>query len=241
MKILLIGLITILAGMVQAVTGFGSGIVNMLFFAKLMPLNIAPSVSEAISIPLSFAIFYTYRKYVKTDKVILPAILYSLGSSYAINMVKGMDLNNLKIFFGLFLMFIGVFNLFLAERIKIKGTFMSTAFCSLVSGVMGGMFGIGGPIMVIYYLAITETKEEYLGTINCLFTITSIYRVFFRIINGLFTAQLLPYIAIGLVGIMLGKNIGAKFVDKIDGKKLKRYIYIFLVFAGFISVVNTII
>lgn len=76
--------------------------------------------------------------------------------------------------------------------------------CGFVSGVCDGLFGIGGPLMVLFFLALTNSKDEYLGTISLFFLIVCSYNLIFRIVHGIFTLQLLPYALLSLIMVFVG-------------------------------------
>ena len=84
---------------------------------------------------------------------------------------------------------------------------------------------------------ILEDKEKYLGTIQLFFLITNMYTLFFRIINGIYTLDLVPYTVLGIVGIMIGKKVGVKIVNHIDAATMKKLVYAFLGFAGLTNVI----
>ena len=111
--------------------------------------------------------------------------------------------------------------------------------CSGISGILSGFFGIGGPLLALYFLAVTEEKEEYLGTLNGLFTITTLYQLALRIASGILTADCIPFIAVGIAAILLGRIAGSRIVDKTDKNKMRLLIYIFLAIAGILTIWQT--
>ena len=66
----------------------------------------------------------------------------------------------LKKVFGVFLMLLSVYFLVFSSKLKIKATLMSATVCGTLAGILGGLFGIGGPPMVIFFLAALDDKEE---------------------------------------------------------------------------------
>lgn len=234
-------IITIIAGFIQSVTGFGSGIVMMLFFPSFFPLSIAPSVSEVVGLPLSIGITHHYKKAINYRLLLIPTIFFLAGTTLAIYFVTNTDLSYLKLLFGIFLFCLGIYNILFQSRIHIKGSLFSSFICAFGSGVFGGLFGIGGPLMVIYYLATTHTKEEYLGTLNALFIFTGIYRILLRYLNGLIPISIFLPIGIGIAGILIGEVVGNRFVDRVNGDQLKKLIYGFLCIAGLITIINCLI
>lgn len=109
------------------------------------------------------------------------------------------------------------------------------AVCGLAAGICGGFFGISGPPMSLYYLAVLDSKEEYLGTLNAFFSITVVFNIIARISNGFLTADLIPYMAIGIVAILAGSAWGSKLVARIERKTMSMCVYGLMAIAGIVA------
>ena len=79
--------------------------------------------------------------------------------------------------------------------------------------------------MVIYYMAHTDSKEEFLGTTEMLFMLNLILSTYLRIRNGIIVAAHIPYILVGIAAISIGFVLANKIVDKVDGRRLKNIVY----------------
>lgn len=229
-------LISFSGGLLQSITGFGAGIIIMLALPNIFPMSVAPAVSNTICAPLSWSLTFKYRKHTRRKLIFLPAVFYILGSTTAIKLSATVNLDGLKIAFGIILVFLGLYFMFFQDKLKVTGNLLSAFICCTMSGVLSGFFGIGGPPLALYYLAVTEGKEEYLGTINGLLALTTVYQVLLRIAVGILTWSSIPYILVGVVGILFGRVVGTKIVDRIDVDKMKKAIYLFLAAAGIITI-----
>ena len=225
----------IIAGLIQTVTGFGSGIFMMVFFPMLFPILGASAISSAISLAGTCTLSWHYRKYCQWKLTLIPALIYILVSSGAILLAPYLPTDLLKKVFGVFLMLLSVYFLVFSSKLKIKATLMSATVCGTLAGILGGLFGIGGPPMVIYFLAALDSKEEYLGTIQFHFFVTGVYMLFFRIYKGIFTMDMIPYVILGMAGMMIGKKLGTKIVDRINADTMKKLVYAFLGVSGFLN------
>ena len=231
----------IAAGIVQSVTGFGAGIVMMVFIPYFLPLLQGATVSTLVSISMQVSMIITYRKHIRFDYMWKPAVFYFLASSVAVKFAVGKDVSLLKAGFGVFLIILAVYFLLFSDKLKLKANWGTAGICGSISGVASGIFGIGGPPMVLYFLALTGAdKLAYLGTIQTFFTVTSIYTTALRVVNGIFTWQLIPFVLCGTAGIIIGKLIGTKIVAKINADTMRKLVYAFMAFAGFLNVVNNI-
>ena len=227
----------IVAGLIQSVTGFGSGIFMMVFFPMLFPILSASAISSAISLAGTCSLSWHYRKKCQWKLTLIPALVYILVSSAAILLAPYLPTDILKKTFGVFLMILSLYFLKFSSKLKIKATLASATVCGTLAGILGGLFGIGGPPMVIFFLAALDDKEEYLGTIQFHFFVTGVYMLVFRIYKGIFTIDMIPYTILGMVGMMIGKKIGTKIVDRINADTMKKLVYAFLGVSGFLNLI----
>jgi len=231
----------IVGGVIQASTGFGGGIFIMLFFPLFLPILKSSALSTLVSAWACLTLAWKFRKHATPKIVIMPAIFYFIFSFLAIRFAKNADLGSLKAFFGLFLVVMALYFMFFADRIKIKANLLSAFICGGISGVASGLFGIGGPPMVIYILAITgDDKNAYIANSQLFFSITCLYTTTVRILSGILTVDLLPLVIPGMLGMYVGKTIGTKIVEKIDIVFMKKLIYGFLGLSGLLTFVTNI-
>lgn len=236
MEMITILLITIIAGIIQGVTGFGSGIIMMMVLPMLFALPQSAGISSAIGIFLNLSMVYAYRKYINIKKIVLPAILYIVVCSIAIYFSTMVNQVIMKKVFGIFLVVLAIYYLFIQKEGKKKKLTLAISICCIViSAICDGLFGIGGPLMVLYFLAQTHNTHEYLGTIQTFFFINCSYNTCFRIANGILKVEHLAIIGVGVIGIILGGLIGNKIVDKLDGVWIRKLTYLMIGVSGLIN------
>lgn len=241
MQILYVFFPALLSGLVQSTTGFGAGIVMMLFFPLFLAVTSASALSQMVSILSVFGLFWHYRKKADFKKMLAPLPFYIGCSTLAIWSSTIIDVSSLKAWFGLFMTVLAIYFLFFSNKVKIKGNLLTAAVCGGLSGFLSGFFGIGGPPMVLYFLAVTEDdKETYMGTLEAFFFVTMAYTLCIRIANGIITLDLLKLVPFGIVGSFLGNHFGTKIVDRVNVKTLKLIIYSFLAVSGLLTFFTSI-
>ncbi len=232
-----IGLIALCAGVIQGVTGFGAGVVMMMAIPGFFPLNQAAGISSAIAASQSLLMALRYRKYVKAQKVIMPALLYMVISGISIYFSTRVNQAAMKKGLGVFLVILSAYYLFFNKKQTAAVSLPVSILFIAASGACDGLFGIGGPLMVLYYLGQTNSKEEYLGTIQALFSITVAYGTVMRVYSHILTSVHLPYIGIGIISIIAGLGIANKIVDRLDGEKIKKITYVVIGLSGILNIV----
>ena len=227
--------ITIVSGLVQSLTGFGAGIVMMLFLPSFFTMLQSPALSCAICLGLTAPMAWKFREHIRFKLILPPLISYEIAALITLNLVGGLDLGLLGVAFGIFLILLSLYFLFLSKNVKVTPSLASAALCGTLSGICNGLFGIGGPMMAVYFLAITDTKESYSGNQQFLFTITTIVNLFIRVHKGFYTLDLIPYTLIGMVGIGIGMRFGLKILARINTNVLRKIIYGFVGISGLLT------
>ena len=223
------------AGAIQAVTGFGAGIIMMLFFPSFFPVLEAGALSAAINLTATGATSWKYRKKIEFRLTVVPSVFFIFAATAALSLVSYVSTDILLKLFGAFLVMLSIYFLTTSGNLNVRGILLTAGICSLISGVASGLFGIGGPPMVVYFLAVLQDKKRYLGTIQFFFFITGSYNFILRILKGIYTAKMIPYTLLGIVAVMIGKHIGEKIVDRINRDTMQKVIYVFLGLTGLMN------
>lgn len=235
---LAVALLASLSGIIHSATGFGAGIFMMLFFPSIFGMVSAPALSSAIVIGLEGSLAWKFRKYIDWKICLLPTAVYILFSVTAIGMVNRTDMEALTFAYGLFLLALAVYFFVFSAKLKFRANWQTATVCGAISGVASGFFGIGGPLMAVYFVSATEDKESYVANLQFLFTVTSIVNLITRIVNGIYTLDLLPLTLVGLGGILLGKVLGLKILNRLEPDTIRRLVYAFVGISGIITILK---
>ena len=239
MNYLIIVMTALLAGIMQGVTGFGSCIVMMMVFPFLFSIPEGAGLAVAVTIFLSLSVAIRYRKEIQPKKLIPLAVLYVIVSSVAIRFSSLVDPVLIKRIFGAFMIVLSVYFLFFAK--SVQGKKLSTAaviVCVTVSAICDGLFGIGGPLMVLVIMGMTSSPKEYLGSILFISTISCFCSTVVRFASGILALTHVPYIAAGIAGILAGVFIAGKIVDKLNADMLRKITYLMIGVAGVINLLS---
>ncbi|WP_368791060.1 TSUP family transporter [Companilactobacillus farciminis] len=194
-----------LAGFVQGVTGFGSGIVMMVFLPHLLPINQSAGVSTLTMVVANVMVVWHYRKYFEWRKIIKPFLIYISMAIISLHLSSGLPAGHLKLLLGLLLVILSLYYVIMNWKsitISRIPLFVMVIF-ALISGFFNGMFGIGGPLMALYFLTISDSKEKYLSSIQTFFLIDTFIMTSLRFANGILSLNNLKYVAIGIIGSII--------------------------------------
>lgn len=213
------------AGLIQGITGMGGGMVLMLVLPYFFPVSQSAAISGAICLFLTFLMLMRYRKFINLRLAISTAVLYSLASLTAINLSVGMDSVRIQKFFGGFLILLSAFLLLRKENDSFTTLKVTSILFPLISGICDGFFGVGSPLMVLFFTAKTKTKGEYLGSIQLMFFLTLLANTVLRLNRHIIGPENIPGILFGFLGIFGGLQIANCIVGKINSEALKKMAY----------------
>ncbi|MBR5010867.1 MAG: sulfite exporter TauE/SafE family protein, partial [Clostridia bacterium] len=192
----------------------------------------AAAVSVCVSVPLNLNMTITYLKEIHWKKVLVPILPYMAICSAAISFSLGVDQVLIKRVFGVFLILLAAYYLFFNRGVKKRlGPWQAAAYI-LISALCDAFFGIGGPLMVIYFLNKTDSAKEYLGTAAAFFLINGVYNTVYRLISGILAPALLPYIGVGAAAILAGVTLAHLVAKKLNDRLIKKAVYIMIGLTG---------
>lgn len=237
----LVLLAAVAAGLIQGVTGFGAGIVLMVVLPQLFPVVQSAGMSQAITVVLTVVMAWHYRKHINVRKIVAPAVLFIACSWTSLLFANAVDQTVMKLILGVFLVLLAGYFLFVQQGEVERLGMAASLFCIAFSGVCDGMFGIGGPLMVVYYLFKTADKEEYLGTIQAFFFICVTAGLGMRLYTGALDLALWPMIAAGACCVLVGLAVANRVVEKLNDALVRKLTYWVIGLAGAYNAVVSIL
>ena len=238
----LVAAVSVGAGFLTATVGFGGAIFTMLILPLVLPFLSCVGLSTTISFAGTVALAWQFRRHARWRELWLPMGVYLLLAVPAIFIVSSLDILRLKIAVSVFLVLLVVYNLSCVRRggdLRIPKTKLATVICAVTSGLAAGFFGIGGPPMALYFLAITENdKNAYIGTLQWFFTISMVFTVGARFVTGIMTLDLLPLALCGMAASLAGKELGVRVVSRLNIRTLKILVCVFIMVAGLATIFN---
>ena len=239
--LILIAIVTLGASFTQGVTGFGFGIIAMVFLPFFLLYTEANVLSSILSTITSLLVLIFTYKNVDWKNLIFPLLGSVVTNYFAITFVKGAENQLLTLLLGIALFCLSIYFFFFSNKIKIRATWYSGLIAGTISGVMSGLFSIGGPPVVIYYMQSQENTDEYLATISAYFVISGIISVGMKAFSGFITTNVLWGIAVGGLGMLVG-SILAKFTrEKLNPVVIRKSVYVVMMVSGLVNVITSLI
>ncbi|WP_125568399.1 sulfite exporter TauE/SafE family protein [Companilactobacillus insicii] len=230
-----------LAGLVQGLTGFGPAIVLMVFLPSILPMAKAAGVAGMIPVISVVMMAIHYRHYIKFKRIIWPFILYAVVASLSIHLGGLLNVHISRALLGGLLIILSLYFLFSKSGGQKEFPLYVAVIFVLISGFFSGLFGIGGPLMALYFLSLSNTKEEYMATVQMFFVLDMTYTSTFRVINGIIGANEIPIVLIGVVGAALGTIIASRILNHMNLALVSKCIYTFIGMSGIYYLTSSIV
>lgn len=241
--IFIVILVATVGSTIQRVTGFGFGIFAMLFLTRIITVyGEANALSGLLSFTSTMIVALAHAKKVDWKNLLFPCIGFAVISVPSILLMKKLDNRVLLIMLGAALILLSGYMFFFSSKIKIKPNPFTGLAAGGFSGILGGIFSMGGPPVVIYFMQSEgDDKDRYLATIQMYFLLSNVYGTTVKAINGFITKDVLILAAFGTVGMIAGIFIGKLIFKKLRVDILRRVVYCFMAVAGVVNIVSAIL
>ena len=223
---------------INLVCGFGFAVFVMMFLPYAVGTITAACIVNIVAIAQAAYILLKYRKSIRFAVLAAPLIAYAATNFITITYVGSINNSVLNRSLGAVLIALALYFFFAADRIKLKAGIVTGAAAGLISGVLNGLFSIGGPPAALYFSSVLEKREEYLATIQGYFFVSNIYSLVLRIYDGQVNTGVLKFGGIGIAGMALGTLIGTLVFKKVSDSTLRMLIYCMMIFSGAVMVVR---
>ena len=223
------------ASFVQRTVGFGFGIFIMTALPFLMPsYGEAVTLSGLLSLTSAAVIMLKYLKFV-TWRRLLPMIgAFAVFSTVAICLLDKIEGRSMRMILGVMLVVISLYFSFFKEKMQrlIRPTAGWLLGTGSVSGVMGGLFGMHGPPVVLYLVASEPDKDHYMGMIQTYAAITNVTMLAVRAYNGYVTPTVGWSYLYGLAGLAIGILAGGWAYRHIPARIFTYVVYAYIGISG---------
>ena len=221
---------------IQRVSGFGFGVFVMIFLPYLLSsYGEAAALSGLLAGSSALVIAVRVWRRIRWDVVWPLLIVNVIVSLIAIEYMASLGNDVLKRSFGAMFVIISLYCLFFDGRVKVPATWWSKGVLGALSGVMGGMFAMPGPALVLYCIGHIKDKLDYVATLQAFSVLLNIFYALFRARVGFIQDEILVWWLIGLGGSLVGTYVGSRFFERINGVMLKRIVYSMLFVSGVIA------
>jgi uncharacterized membrane protein YfcA len=216
---------------IRGITGFGSGLLSVPLLALIIPLQTVVPLILVLDLSAPLLMTRNARADVKWQEIIplLPTSL--IGIVIGVSLLVSLPREPLLTGLALFVILFG-----LRYLLDIHGDRLVSKIWSIPTGLIGGLigalFGTGGPPYVIYLAHRISEKSQLRATFSGLFMLDGSFRVITFIIMGLLGISLLPLIILSAPVMMLALYLGSRIHVGISNRQMLMLVGILLLISG---------
>ncbi|MET0065439.1 MAG: sulfite exporter TauE/SafE family protein [Candidatus Thiodiazotropha sp.] len=230
-SLILAGIIIGSGYVVRGIAGFGSGLIAIPLLALIMPLNIAVPLIVLLDYIASASQGLSNWKAIQW-KDLLPLLPFSLlGVVLALYLFQSLDTQLLMRGLGVFLLLFAAYSL-LSYTPKSQVSILWAIPGGMLGGLIGTLFGTGGPFYVIYLKLRGLQKGAFRASFAALFLLDGLGRISGYLITGFFDLNQIILTALALPLMTVGMYLGGRIHTSLSQQAFQRGISVLLIFSG---------
>ena len=221
-----------IAYLVRGIAGFGSGLIAIPLLALYVPLTLVVPLVVFLDYVASASHGLKDRLHVQW-KELRPLLPFSvIGVVAGIYLFKTIDAVLLANGLGLFVIFYALYTLFNNKESGGATSSLWAAPIGLLGGLIGTMFGTGGPFYVVYLKHRGLSKTEFRATFATIFLLDGAVRLIGYLSSGYFNTEWLMLTAVALPIMAIGLYIGGHIHTRISARTFQVAISLLVIGSG---------
>ena len=230
--------IIFIAYVIKGLSGFGSGLVAIPLLAFFLPLPFIVPVLALLSYTGTVYQSLTYRRDV-VWRDLWPLLPFSLaGITIALWLLVNVEVTILTLTLGIFIFCYAVYSL-LPHEIKSGSRWWAVAAGGL-AGLVGALFGTGGPFYALYLKMRQVTKQQFRATITMIFLVDGGARMFGYFYSGLFTNKIMMLALVLIPVFVLAMYVGQHIHIRINDRRFNQVVSTLLLVSGLSLAIKSI-
>ncbi len=231
--LLLLSVFIIFAYIVKGVSGFGEGMVFITLSLLFLDIKFILPIAAVLMLAADLYLIYRTRMDVNRRALCImaaPVVIGVLAGAYMLSVLDSAILETaLGVFIFLFAVKMLVFdNGKAAGRIRKS---LGTA-AGFFGGLLDGVFGTGGPPVVMYLSHSGLGKAAFRATCIMTFFVYHVFRIFGYSYFGILTPETVQIGLLLIPGMILGSVVGMKIHPILDERVFRKLIGVLLLIVG---------
>jgi uncharacterized membrane protein YfcA len=216
---------------VRGITGFGSGLIAIPLLALMLPLPLVVPLIGLLDYSASLGHGVKHREAI-VWRELLPLLPFTLiGVVLALYLFKMVDAELLSRVLGGFVLLYAFYSLFGREPSG-QGSRLWSPLAGGLGGLVGTLFGTGGPFYVIYLHYRGLHKTAFRATIATIFLLDGASRIIGYSFSGLYSQDSLIGVLAGLPLMILAMWLGGHVHVNLSQESFRKAIGLLLIGAG---------
>lgn len=219
---------------VQGLTGFGATIFSMPLLLMLYKLDIVVPVCISLSIIQSIFVIIKDYKDIHIKEIAKVLILATIGIPIGLYIGTVVSEVILKKVLGIYLLLNSIYNLINIYRKRENNLSKSKLLVifPILGGCFQGVFGTGGPLVVIYASNKIKDKTNFRASLFPVWLTTNIIIIIQKISAGYVNIDVIKLVLIAIPFILFTTFLGKKTLAKVSKRFFSTLINLILIFSA---------
>ena len=231
--------VLVIAQLVYVMFGFGSGLIAVGGLALVFPeIKDVVVVLLLVNLPAELWVCWQSRRDISWRPITILGAGIGLGIPLGAWILKQGDPRFILVILGWFLMAVGLVFLRLPSGGRHRPPAWLGPPTGLISGVLTGLFGTGGPPLIIWYHLAAGSKSAFRGNLMTIFLLMSVVRVPSYLIGGLITVPRLWSTLAVMPAVLFGAWLGHRLHIQLSEVVFRRMVAGLLFILGLVQVIR---
>jgi len=240
---LITGLIVGLGQFIYAALGFGAALFSISVLSLIYgEVSLFVPFFLLLCLPVEISVTFRERKHIHYSRV-WPVLLISLPFilTGSIFLAQSSDSRLLLLMGGIVTLTAGYTWLNPEWSIKREYRPISSWVAGGISGLVGSIFGMSGPPLVIYYKSLGLSRQDFRATLTCVFLAMGLVRAVTYLVLGLYNAGSLLLTVFAFPFALAGLYLGDRAHNRFSEEHFKVATSVLLMISGIMLVVEQIL
>ena len=216
---------------VRGITGFGSGLIAIPLLVMKLPLATVVPLVVTLDYIASASQGLKDRQHIRWREIfpLLPFTVFGVG--LALYLLKTVETSLLLHSLAIFILLYAAYSFFSKAPSRSSSRLWAAPFGGF-GGLVGTLFGTGGPFYVIYLQWRALEKSQFRATFAAIFLLDGTYRIVGYAVTGFFNVDLLLLLAVLLPVMGISVYLGGRVHTEITPATFKRGVSLLLLASG---------
>ncbi len=233
LSIIKFGIINLCTNTVQAITGFGGGVLAMPFAAFLFGVRTLIPTFITLGFLINIYLLIISYQHIDFEKYKQMVTYMGLGIPFGIFIFAYFPEEILETIIAVFIIIIAVRELYnnkTNSKKKISSRLLKVIL--FLGGCVQGAFGIGGPLVVVYAGQVLKDKKNFRATLALLWVTLNGFLVIRGFVNNIMTIQVKRLVLFTIPFLVIGALLGNKIHYKVNNRIFQQGVYLVLLISG---------
>jgi uncharacterized membrane protein YfcA len=233
------GVVLVVAQLVYVLFGFGSGLIAVGTLALVFPeIKDVVVLLLLVNLPAELWISWKSRQEIRWKPIAWLGVGIAVGIYFGTKVLSTTQPEIILTILGWFLIAVGLVFVKLPPGGRITPPTAAAPPTGLLSGLLTGMFGTGGPPLIVWYHLTATDKSTFRTNLMTIFLLMTFVRVPVYVANGLVTGPRLWSSVVVMPAVLFGAWLGHRLHVQIEERTFRRMVSILLAVLGLVLLIR---